>query len=114
MQVADTLAAEGIRTRVLSMPTIKPLDNRAVEAAAYETRGILTFEEHSTVGGLGSAVADVLAELPTPRALLAKWAAPDRLHHRVGTQEYMRQVCGDPIEKARGLLLATGAARTRA
>ena len=49
--------------RVLDMFTIKPLDAEAVKAACMETRGIVTVEEHSTLGGLGEAVAHVAAEL---------------------------------------------------
>src|SRR5262249_53507868 len=62
VQTAQRLAAEGIETRVLSMHTLKPLDADAVLAAARETRAIVTIEEHSVIGGLGSAVAEVLAE----------------------------------------------------
>lgn len=53
---------EKIGVRLLDMHTIKPLDRAAIIAAAQETRGIITVEEHSIVGGLGSAVAEVLAE----------------------------------------------------
>ena len=53
---------EKIRVRLLDMHTIKPLDREAVIKAAKETGGIITVEEHSIIGGLGSAVAEVLAE----------------------------------------------------
>jgi len=59
---ADRLAGEGRSVRVLDMHTIKPLDADAVRAAARETRAILTVEEHNVIGGLGSAVAEVLVE----------------------------------------------------
>jgi transketolase len=63
IQVADRLAADlRVRARVVSMHTIKPLDTEAVLVAARETKAIVTIEEHSVVGGLGSAVAEVLAE----------------------------------------------------
>ncbi|PWD50636.1 transketolase [Serinibacter arcticus] len=61
LDAADVLAAAGVSARVLSMPTIKPLDDDAVLAAARETRGIVTIEE-AMVTGLGGAVAEVLAE----------------------------------------------------
>jgi len=64
---AELLAADGISARVLNMHTVKPLDEQAVVAAARETGAILTAEEHSVIGGLGSAVAEVLAEqCPVP------------------------------------------------
>lgn len=63
---ADALAAEGIKVRVINMHTIKPLDCDAVLAAAAETCGIVTAEEHHFTGGLGGAVAELLAqERPT-------------------------------------------------
>ena len=62
MDAAEKLAAEGIEIRVLDMHTIKPLDEDAVIRAAKETGKIVTAEEHSVIGGLGSAVAEVLVK----------------------------------------------------
>ena len=62
LNAARTLAEEGIDVRVVNMHTIKPLDREAVIAAATETGKILTVEEHNVYGGLGDAVASVLAE----------------------------------------------------
>lgn len=62
MEAAETLKAEGVSVRILDMHTIKPLDNEAVIKAAKETKAIVTAEEHTIFGGLGSAVAEVLAE----------------------------------------------------
>jgi transketolase len=59
---ADALAVEGVRARVLDMHTVAPLDKEAILAAARETGAILTVEEHNVSGGLGGAVAEVLAE----------------------------------------------------
>ncbi len=53
---------DGLSVRVLNMHTIKPLDTEAVMKAVLETRRIITFEEHNILGGLGSAVADVIAK----------------------------------------------------
>lgn len=67
MEAAQTLAQEGIQARVLDCHTIKPLDRDAILRAARETGHIVTAEDHSIVGGLGSAVCEVLAEEhPTP------------------------------------------------
>ena len=66
VRASDTLRSEGIGVRVLNMHTIKPLDRDAVLTAAAETRGIVTAEEHHLTGGLGGAVAELLAvECPT-------------------------------------------------
>ena len=67
LQAARTLAEEGVSVRVVDMHTIKPLDYELVLKAALETRCIVTAEEHTVIGGLGSAVAEVLAEhCPVP------------------------------------------------
>ncbi len=62
MRAAEALEAGGVDLRVLSMHTLKPLDDEAILRAADETRALVTLEEHSIVGGLGSAVAELLAE----------------------------------------------------
>jgi transketolase len=93
---ADRLrAAHGLEVRVLSMHTLKPLDEDAVRAAARETGVIVTLEEHSIIGGLGSATAETLAETPGARCLFRRFGAPDRLHRRIGSQAYMREMFGD-------------------
>ncbi|WP_018702192.1 transketolase family protein [Anaeromusa acidaminophila] len=67
LEAAKTLATEGIQARVINMASVKPLDAAAVVSAAKETGAIVTCEEHSIIGGLGSAVAEVLAEqAPAP------------------------------------------------
>ena len=61
LQAAEILAAEGINARVIDMHTIKPIDEEAIIKAATECKGIVTAEEHSVIGGLGGAVAEVTA-----------------------------------------------------
>lgn len=58
----EELAKEGIEARVINMSTIKPIDTDIIIRAAKETKGIVTVEEHSIIGGLGSAVAEVVVE----------------------------------------------------
>ncbi|MEU4217419.1 transketolase C-terminal domain-containing protein [Actinoplanes sp. NPDC026623] len=62
LAAAEQLAEDGINARVLSMPTVKPLDVDAVIAAARETAGIVTAEEATVVGGLGGAVAETVVK----------------------------------------------------
>ena len=62
MEAAEKLAADGIDAKVINIHTIKPLDEELVIAAARETGRVVTVEEHSVIGGLGSAVCDVLCE----------------------------------------------------
>lgn len=75
LQAADLLAGESLSARVLDMHTIKPIDEEAIRKAALETGALVTAEEHSTIGGLGGAVAEVIAEsCPVP---LARVGLPD-------------------------------------
>lgn len=67
LEAADKLAADGIDAKVINIHTIKPLDEELIVAAAKETGKVVTVEEHSVIGGLGSAVCDALPEkAPTP------------------------------------------------
>jgi transketolase len=82
-----------VDARVLSMPTVKPLDEEAIRAAACETKGIVVLEEHRVIGGLGSAVADVLSRLPT-HAPLRVFGVPDQHLHEIGSQEFLVDLLG--------------------
>lgn len=67
LEAAEKLATEGVSAEVINIHTIKPLDEELVLASAKKTGKVVTVEEHSVIGGLGSAVCDVLSEkLPTP------------------------------------------------
>ncbi|SOC90583.1 transketolase subunit B [Rhizobium sp. AN5] len=67
VKAADILASRGIKARVLNMATVRPIDEAAIIAAAKETGAILTAEEHSIFGGLGSAIAEVVVDhAPVP------------------------------------------------
>jgi transketolase len=87
---AETLAAEGIRARVIDMHTVKPLDRDAIAKAARETAAIVVSEEHLTDAGLGVRVAQVVAE--TQPALMefvgvhsyAESATPEQLLDKYG------------------------------
>ena len=62
LEAAEKLAADGIEAKVINIHTIKPFDEELIAEAAKETGKIVTVEEHSVIGGLGSAVCDVVAE----------------------------------------------------
>lgn len=94
VQTAEILRSKGLNVRVLSMHTVKPLDRDAVLAAARETRAIFTIEEHSILGGLGSAVAEVLAESGEAVAIFKRFGLPSAFCHTVGAQEYLRAQYG--------------------
>ena len=92
LQAADALRAEGCSVRVISMHTIQPIDKEAIRAAAEECRGIVTVEEHGW-GGLGTAVAEVLAG-----SGLVPGFQPLRLRREplpiAGSQEMLREAHG--------------------
>ena len=69
LEAAEKLAADGIDAKVINIHTIKPLDEELIIAAAKETGKVVTVEEHSVIGGLGSAVCDVLAEKAPAKVL---------------------------------------------
>jgi transketolase len=71
LQAAEALAAQGVSARVVNMATVRPIDREEIVAAASETRGIVTAEEHTVYGGLGSAVAEVVvATRPAPMRMV--------------------------------------------
>jgi transketolase len=91
LEAAESLKGEGIDCRVLNMPTLKPIDEAAITKAAAETGAIVTAEEHLEHGGLGSAVARVVAmNQPVPMELIAikdtyaKSGKPEELFERYG------------------------------
>ena len=69
LAAAEKLAADGIQAEVINIHTIKPLDEEAVIKAAEKTGKIVTVEEHSVIGGLGSAVCDVVAQKAPAKVL---------------------------------------------
>ena len=89
VQAAEKLAAKGIQTRVLSMHTLKPLDDEALLAAARETGAVLTLEEHSIVGGLGSAVSELFAEQFDLKVPFKRLGVPNAFSPHIGAQDYM-------------------------
>ena len=97
-QAVKELVEKGVSVRQISMPCVKPLDKETVLAAARETERIITIEEHQIIGGLGSAVAEVLAEagLATP---LVRIGIPDTFMVVAGNQQYLRAACGITVER---------------
>ena len=69
LEAAEKLAADGLDAKVINIHTIKPLDEELIVEAAKETGKVVTIEEHSVIGGLGSAVCDVLSEKAPTKVL---------------------------------------------
>jgi len=77
LEAADALEKEGLSAEVLNVHTIKPLDTNAILASCERTGAVVTVEEHSIIGGLGSAVAEVLAEQASRRIPLQRIGVRD-------------------------------------
>lgn len=90
----DMLKAQGFNPAVYTFPTVKPIDAECIAACAKDFDLIVTCEEHNIVGGFGSAVAEVLAELPGNKARLVRIGLNDCYATRVGDQKYLRQQYG--------------------
>ena len=110
LQAAEALAAEGISARVVNMHTVKPLDAEAVLAAAAETGAVVTAEEHSIIGGLGSAVAELLGEnLPVPlkrvglQDCFGESGSPAELMQKYGlTSLHLAEAAREVLRRKRG------------
>lgn len=94
----EILERSGIRPAIFTFPTIKPMDTQTVIACAKSHELIVTCEEHNIVGGLGTAVAEVLAEAPS-RARLLRVGIPDSYCTTVGTQSHLREQYGLTCEQ---------------
>ncbi len=81
----------GIRTRHYSFPSIKPLDTTLIKRVGSETARIVTVEEHNLSGGFGSAIAEVLAEMSSPHAVLQRLGINDCYVSAIGSQRFLRQ-----------------------
>jgi len=103
---------DGLSVRVLNMHTIKPIDREAIEKAVMDTRRIVTFEDHSIMGGLGSAVSEVIADLGKGCAFkrvgvtdeFSPVGYPEDLYHHYkldtdGVIETVREVMGKEFEE---------------
>ena len=103
---AEILAEQDIQARVLSMHTIKPLDTEALLLAARETSAIFTIEEHSIVGGLGSAVAEVLMEADVRPLHFKRIGLESQFSSIVGDQDYLRAQYGLDVPGILGAIKA--------
>ena len=87
--VSAKFEENGVDAGVISIHTIKPLDVDLVKDLAYTGKPIFTIEEHSIIGGLGSAVSEVLAELKCD-VPFKRIGLPDEFSHLIGSQKYQQ------------------------
>lgn len=89
---ADALEIQGIRCRVLSVHTIKPLDVDTLSVAAIETGGIISIEEHAVDGGLGGAIAEALMEVGAYPGFFVRMGLRNTFSSVIGSQKYLRKI----------------------
>jgi transketolase len=116
LDAAASLASQGISAAVLHMPTVKPLDVEAFLSAASRVDAIVVIEEHTIVGGLGGAIAEIVAEAGfEPAKRFRRIGIPDVFPHGYGSQATMMAKCEITAERTTAVareLLAMRPART--
>lgn len=90
----DMLREKGMNPIVYTFPTVKPIDEEVIARCARECELVVTCEEHNMVGGFGSAVAEVMAEMTGKQARLLRIGLEDAYCTKVGSQAYLREECG--------------------
>ena len=94
IKASDLLKADGISVRILNIQTVKPLDKYGIVRAVRETKAIFTVEEHNIIGGLGSAVAEVIAEEKGSRVLFKRLGFKDVFCRDYGDKDYLLEQYG--------------------
>jgi transketolase len=89
---AELLAADGVSARVISMHSIKPLDEELVADCLGRFKVVATVEEHGRIGGLGGAVAEFLADQPPQKARLCRFGTADNFMKTAGETECAREL----------------------
>jgi transketolase len=95
IEVTEKLVSDGFDVKLISMHTVKPIDEKIIIECLQETQAIFSLEEHNVIGGLGSAVSEVIAKNLVKRSLYFKaYGIPDVYAAVSGKQEYLRQIYG--------------------
>jgi transketolase len=104
----QSMEEHSINPALYTFPIVKPIDRAAIEECAEQYELIVTVEEHNIIGGFGSAVSEVLAELGGTKARVLKIGLNDKYSSIVGSQKYLRDVYGMSarkiVEKVQGTL----------
>jgi transketolase len=94
VEAAETLVEHGLSARVVSFPTVKPLDGELLDEVFTRFSLVATVEEHSILGGLGGSVAEWLADHPGHQGRLLRLGTVDHFCHEAGEQEHARHYFG--------------------
>jgi len=98
MEVVDKLRESGYNFKLISLHTLKPIDNGALLAELKDSKAIFTLEEHSIMGGLGSAMAEILMESGY-KGIFKIFGIPDKYFSETGSAQYLQRKCGLSTEE---------------
>jgi transketolase len=105
VDVCEILTKHGRQPELISMHTVKPIDKELIIKITAKCQMIITIEEHSIIGGLGSRVADVITEEGL-KVRLKKFAIPDRYAEIAGSRDYLKKYFGLTAEQISENLLS--------
>jgi transketolase len=105
LRAAELLEEKGVSVRMVNLHTVKPLDKECLLAAAQETKCVVTVEEHTILGGMGSAVAEVLLEMSKERIVFRRLGLRDKFPDGYGSYEYMKKRNGLSWDQIAGEVL---------
>ena len=95
LNAANLLSNFGIRAEVINIHTIKPIDTGIVADRVKHRKGIFVLEEHNILGGLGSAIAEIVCEVDLPeKPIFKRFGVPDKYTHLAGSLSFMRKQWG--------------------
>lgn len=94
MDAANELDQLGIDAKIITLLTIKPIDKEYINEIAQTHKAIFTVEEHDEIGGLGTAVSEILAVSETSNIIFKRIGLNEKPHLEIGTQEYLKEIYG--------------------
>lgn len=102
--VADLLRQQGVSVRFINMPCLKPIDRNMIVESAQKTKAVFTFEDHGRIGGLGSAVAEILAETQN-NPVFYRFGFPDEYMKKIGNRDYLTDQLGLSAKEISNVIL---------
>ena len=99
IEASEMLEKQGINAALYTFPTVKPIDRETIQECSKNFDMIVTVEEHNIIGGFGSAVSEILAEIKGNRSKILKIGLDDKYSSIVGSQKYLRDIYGMSAQK---------------